>query len=205
MALRDPATKIKRKDFEMGNIFDTTQYGSVFAELIGERRLNPLDPGSPNGDVRDQLDVLSVQTAFEGQSVVDEDMAQGCISAVWLYHNFLDESHTLSQNILTETGSYWHGIMHRREPDFSNSKYWFRKVGDHPVFEDLVTEAIALAEGADDSAAFLSGQKCWDPFAFVDLCESALSGAPTESLCREIQLREWELLFDFSYRKALGK
>lgn len=190
----------------MGDTFDANQYGTVFANLIGERRMNPLDPGTPNGEAREGLEGLSVEKAFEGQSVVDEDMAYACVSGVWLYHNFLDESHTLSQDIETETGSYWHGIMHRREPDFPNCKYWFRKVGDHPVFEDLVSEAAALSGDADGDAAFLAGQDRWDPFAFVDLCEAALSGrSDADSLCRAIQRREWELLFDFSYLKALGK
>jgi len=33
--------------------------------------------------------------------------------------------------------------------------------------------------------------------------ERGRSGA--EMLCRHIQAREWELLFDFCYRHALGK
>jgi hypothetical protein len=41
--------------------------------------------------------------------------------------------------------------------------------------------------------------------AFIDLCEkSASNGSATEMLCRRIQQREWELLFDFCYREAVG-
>ena len=41
--------------------------------------------------------------------------------------------------------------------------------------------------------------------AFVDLCEASVSGrAAAESLCRRIQQREWELLFDHSFRHAAG-
>lgn len=46
-----------------------------------------------------------------------------------LWNGDLDASHTISQHIEDITGSYWHGIMHRMEPDYSNAKYWFRKVG----------------------------------------------------------------------------
>ncbi len=190
----------------MGSVFDAAAYGPVFSSLLKERRLNPLDPGTPNTDVRSALEALTVESAFAGQSIADADMAGGCVSGVWLYHNFLDDSHTLSQSIETSTGSYWHGIMHRREPDFSNSKYWFRKVGAHPVFEALRGEAAGLASGKDASAAFLAEQGGWDPFAFVDLCEACLAGvSPAEALCREVQQREWELLFDYSYRKAVGE
>ncbi|MDP6042560.1 MAG: hypothetical protein QGG64_28670, partial [Candidatus Latescibacteria bacterium] len=131
--------------------------------------------------------------------------AEGCISAVWLYHNFLDTSHTISQGILTETGSYWHGIMHRREPDFSNSKYWFHKVGYHAIFDTLCQEAAQIASSADGAPEALASQSSWDSAGFVDLCADALEGRSAhDTSCREIQQREWELLFDYSYKQALG-
>jgi hypothetical protein len=50
----------------------------------------------------------------------------------------------------------------------------------------------------------LGKQSAWDPFAFVDLCAAVLVGqAPCEELCRQIQKREWELLFDWCYRQAV--
>ncbi|MDA0746734.1 MAG: hypothetical protein O2954_09445 [bacterium] len=189
----------------MAEDFDAGTYGSAFEALLKEPRLNVLGPGSPNESAREALDALAVETAFAGQKVVDTDMAQACISGALLYHNFLSESHTLSQQINTPTGSFWHGMMHRREPDFSNSKHWFHKVGTHPIFESLREEAARLAKDADDSAAFLATQEAWDPFEFVDLCEACESGkSQAEDICRRIQQREWELLFDFSYQNAVG-
>jgi hypothetical protein len=55
------------------------------------------------------------------------------VAGLWLYVDNLDRSHTVSQSIETTTGSYWHGIMHRREGDFSNSRYWHRKAAGHPL------------------------------------------------------------------------
>jgi hypothetical protein len=40
--------------------------------------------------------------------VADRDMAACCRSGLWLAFNFLDESHRISQDIDTPTGSYWH-------------------------------------------------------------------------------------------------
>ena len=190
----------------MENPFDAIIYGPVFSLFLKKRRLNPLDPGRPNIGVRPALEMLTMEKAFVNQLITDSEMAEGCISGTWLYHNFLEDSHKLSQSIDTPTGSYWHGIMHRREPDFSNSKYWFRKVGIHPVFEALQRDAASLARGQDTSALFLVEQGTWDPFAFVDLCEACLSGQSSDKmLCREIQQREWELLFEYSFQKAIGK
>ena len=58
-------------------------------------------------------------------------------AALWLYVDDLDRSHRISQSIKGTTGSYWHGIMHRREGDFPNSHYWFNKVGAHPAMSQL--------------------------------------------------------------------
>ena len=116
-----------------------------------------------------------------------------------------DESHTISQDIDTATASYWHGIMHRREPDFSNSKYWFRRVGEHPIFSDLCAEVNAVARGADldETTRYLESQTNWDAFAFVDSCEATSRGHGNEQLCRRIAELEWQILFDFCYQEAI--
>ncbi len=58
-------------------------------------------------------------------------------AGLWLLAGNLDESHQISQSIESPEGSFWHGIMHRREGDFWNAKYWFRRVGRHPVLSEL--------------------------------------------------------------------
>jgi len=164
----------------------------------------PLGPGTPNPGVHSELSALSIELAFGQAGRLDADMAKGCIAGMWLYHDYLDESHSLSQEIETPSGSYWHGLMHRREPDYDNAKYWFRKVKTHPIF-DFLAAASKQVSYADlpASAQFLARQSAWDPFAFIDICEHA-AGTELELLCRQIQQAEWELLFDFCYRQAIG-
>ncbi len=165
-----------------------------------------LGPGSPNQAAKSKLNALTAETAFGPGRIRDRDMASACLAGLWLYHDFLDESHAISQDIHTTTGSYWHGVLHRREPDYSNAKYWFRKVGDHPIFEPLAAAAaeIHATDEPHSSAAFLGKQAGWDPFAFFDLCEASLAGrSPCEMLCRQIQQKEWEILFDYCFRKAM--
>ena len=77
-------------------------------------------------------------------------------SALWLLAGDLDRSHTLSQQFDSREGSYWHGIMHRREGDFSNAKYWFRRVGDHPVLSRLRQEIETRRDGWSGDRSLLS-------------------------------------------------
>src|SRR4051794_10785093 len=169
-------------------MFDTKNYGSNVAALITDR-LPKLGPGSPNNSVRPQLASLAVEQIFAGKEIVNRDAAQCCLSALWLWHDFLDESHTISQEIHTIDGSYWHGIMHRREPDYSNAKYWFHRVPRHPIFEPLAAAARELTAKSqlDEPAKFLASQTTWNPFRFVDLCEAIARGrSQCEQLAREV-------------------
>ena len=88
--------------------------------------------------------------------------------------------------------SYWHAIMHRREPDAFKSKYWWRRVGAHPVLKQLAEQAPAL------------GYNYTTPEAFVDFCEKVRgSGTAEEELAKRVQELEWRLLFDHCLR-AVG-
>ncbi len=184
--------------------FDPAAYGPAFAALLRDAPLMLLGPGRPNPARRPTLAALAGDDAFRPRRVADRGMGDACRAAMWLLFDFLDESHTISQEIHTAEGSYWHGILHRREPDFSNSAYWFRRVGPHPVFEPLRVLAARLAADGLPQAAFLTRQAKWDPFAFGELCEASLSGrVPCEALCRAIQECEWRLLFDHCHRRAV--
>jgi hypothetical protein len=182
-----------------------TAYNPLVADLIANAPLNVLGPGRPDDTRRSKLAELSAESVVAPRVPRDREAAAACCAGLWLRYNFLDESHRISQDIDTADGSYWHGILHRREPDFGNAKYWFRRVGRHPVFSELCTEAAQLAkpQAMDRAVVFLTHPTEWDPLQFIDLCESVISsGSDVEMLCREIQRREWDLLFDFCYRKA---
>jgi hypothetical protein len=181
-------------------VFDPSQYGPTCAALLQPARLAPLDAGKANPAVRVRLAALTTETPFPSGQVRDRTMADACRAGLWLYHDYFDESHTISQEIETPSGSYWHGVLHRREPDFANAKYWFRRVGKHPIFE-----ALRIAAEQLDGASSVKIPAPWDPFWFIDYCEACSSTRdPAEMLARQIQQREWELLFDYCYRSALG-
>jgi hypothetical protein len=183
--------------------FDPAEFGSVLEDLVDVDRSQPLDEGRPGEEFRDALQAASIDSAFGHAVVVDDAMARCCLAGAWLLHGFLDQSHTISQSVETPSGSFWHGMMHRREGDFSNAKYWFRRVGDHEVYESL--GKWAANEIADDKlAGRLAAGGAWDAFAFVDACQAAVRSGAGADVCRRIQQSEWELLFQFCFRRATG-
>jgi hypothetical protein len=198
-------------------MLDPKAYGQTIASILaaheGGGRLMPLAPSGPlRGEALTQLRGLSSRELFARAPIAAGDFADCVRSALYLYLSDLDASHTISQNIPTATGSFLHGIMHRQEPDFSNAKYWFRRVGAHAVFAPLREAALEALEAGSGKAAAAKTLRAqietrpqWDPFWFVDQCEAAgQGGADLESQLREIQRLEWQMLFDYSYRKAVG-
>ena len=111
---------------------------------------------------------------------------------------------------VNSAGDYWHAIMHRREPDYSNGKYWFRAVGSHPVFPELASRAEALFQTADPTSGrwrdrlMAAGE--WDPFAFVDLCAECPrnEGDALSLFARRLQWLEMCLLLRETYRDMTG-
>lgn len=183
--------------------FDPATYGPAIAALLAEPGLSTLEIGRPNLAVRDRLMALREGEPFA--QVRDRDMATACRAGLFLYFDYFEESHQLSQDLNSAEGSYWHAILHRREPDADNAKYWFSRVGDHPIFAELHKAGQDLAVNAPGEAAFLRTEPRWDAFAFVDLCEAARTGRTAIlGSCLAIQLVEWQLLFDHCFRGAVS-
>jgi hypothetical protein len=126
---------------------------------------------------------------FFTDSKLDAALQSSVRSAALLWHDYLDESHAISQNIPDANGSFLHGMMHRREPDYSNAKYWFHRVGKHRSFSDLAKQAARRLEarGARELSANLAPGGDWDPFAFVDACQQAARWPVSDARVRTLQ------------------
>lgn len=149
--------------------------------------------------------------------------AAAMLAAMWLWHDALDECHQIvqkspadldpihpriNQREMTETLSFWHAIMHRREGDFSNSKYWYARCASHPLRRSMASYANDVLHPlpADKSLLRLV-RDGWDPNAFVDLVEQ-VHNQPSDlrhGAAVALQKIEWRLLFDYCTRFAAGQ
>ncbi len=128
--------------------------------------------------------VLADLQAIDASTLGSNDpMAQACLSGLWLLHNFLDPSHDISQSLATCAGSHWHAIMHRLEGDFSNSKYWYRRVGQWDLYD-----VIGQRSG-----------RPFDPMQFVDRVEQEGTDAT-----HDVAVVEWQVLFEYCFENADG-
>ncbi len=133
-------------------------------------------------------------------------------AGLYQVHDALHRSHSFSQSIegkgRHQAGDYWHAIMHRREPDYGNSKYWFRHVGQHPLFEELSQHATRVLDRTQHPVASSWKSKVcgngWDADAFVDLAEHCANDDTTQlaRAAREIQWIEMLLLLKHTCQDA---
>jgi len=161
-------------------MFDPTIYGDEVARILaldgnGER-LMPLTRGNCSSEARKMLDASKLPELVR--------------AGLYFYFGCWKEAHELADNN-THDGNYWHGIVHRQEPDPGNAGYWFRQLGQHPVFPLLRARAAEI--GVDFGPQ-------WDPFAFIDYCGRAKPGTEEERRALEVQRAEWQLLFDHCAR-----
>lgn len=116
-----------------------------------------------------------------------------------LYHDHHDPAHDLVQDLSDRDGALIHAILHRREPDYWNAKYWFRRVDLHPIYRTLGLRINHLSDRPEEETLVrqLTMPGSFDPFAFVDLCEQMERRPNTDSVVlwlRKVQHAEFEEL-----------
>src|SRR5882672_5091172 len=143
-------------------------------KLLETAELPELGPG-PRAGAQPQAAVNRAVDELVGGMEFPREKQQLFRALVLLWHDHLEAAHGIAQEIENADGAFVHGIMHRREPDYGNAAYWFRRVGKHPAFSEIAKRAGKALEAKNEaelSKKLISGGE-WDPFAFITACEGA--------------------------------
>lgn len=171
------------------------------AELKGllTAGLPELGPG-PRAGVAPMKQLNETLDRWLSDSKLPGDSQELIRALVLLWHDHMEPAHEIGQSIENEDGSFVHGILHRREPDYGNAAYWFRHVGRHECFPEIAKRAAELLRSKNESAMekqlIRNGE--WDAFGFIDACERAAGrgGNASVELLRLIQGIETEVLLE---------
>jgi len=102
--------------------------------------------------------------------------ARECLRAgLYLLAGDLHQAHEICQAVPTAHGSAWHAIVHRREGDFWNSKYWWRRATGltFPSLPAAIRESLPALP--TELTPCLTNNT-YNPAAFVDLVEQHAKG-----------------------------
>jgi hypothetical protein len=172
----------------------SAEFLSAALELVSAPGLAPLGPG-PRPEVTDQPSLnAQLDELFKRHRPQNTDLIR---SLILLWHDHLDASHDISQSEYNPDGSLIHAIMHRREPDYSNAKYWWRSTGDHPCFPNLAAAVEPLLNDDPELADQIISGGDWDPNAFTDAVSRGIrepQDSARHQLLRQLQKVETEIM-----------
>ncbi len=153
-----------------------------------------------------EIQLISLRELF-GQNVTSAPMGEAVKAGLCVALDAWDDAHAIAQDLDTVEGSYWHGIVHRREPDAANAKYWFRRVGQHPVFQQLGSHKIRQALPVTTAFDQIVQSGSWNPCTFIDLCMACERGKKSNLKAEllALQTKEIKLLLEHCIQGTMEK
>ena len=159
-----------------------------------------LGPG-PRAGVSTEAQLNETLTqAFDGTTLPAENQ-ELARALVLLWHDHLHAAHRLVQDRENLNGFLVHGLVHRRENDYSNARFWLRSVDQHASFAEVSRRVTVYLDSKNEPELRdqLLPKGAWNLMAFVDALEAAAKNkapAPRQVVLREIQRIELEKLLE---------
>ena len=90
------------------------------------------------------------KTAY-GSEAVDALPSPVLRALAWLYLDDLQRAHEICQSIDDPRGAHLHAIVHRREGDFGNALYWYRRAGGPDGEGVRLTRDVAAGDRSEEA------------------------------------------------------
>lgn len=160
------------------NANDSRSAAGILKQLQSRQGLPPLTPKHVWHPGL-ALDIAAIsETELAGEHPDGKLSAPAWKAALHLLNDDLNAAHELVQHLNSATGSAMHGIVHRREGDYDNARYWFLRSGDHPAYHGLQSRAASLlaeerlsAGTVGQALARMREQGSWNPSLFTNAIE----------------------------------
>lgn len=176
------------------------------ASSISERLQNWLDSQPCSIPLRALADSsgsgLDYRTQIQDEIAGSRLAADSLVTAMlWIRVGIIEPAHEIVQNGSTPIASYLHGVVHRLEADYWNSKYWFRQVKDDRLLQSLSNAIVAkvAVDGLSEIATSLKviSGTTYSPVEFVSAHErlSKLEDQVSSHAMERIAWIEWESLW----------
>ena len=168
--------------------------------VVPLRAVSPGEPGSPSSNEK-RLEQWITDSRLPADSLIT--------AMLWLRIGVIDPPHEIVQSETTPLASYLHGVVHRLEGDYWNSKYWFRQVRDSQLLQSLshsmeekLRESNLFSFAAD--LKIMQGSS-FVPSEFVSTCEQqsqqTMQDVEIAASLEHLGWAEWASLWDLIYQE----
>lgn len=120
-----------------------------------------------------------------------------CRAALHILNDDLGNAHRIVQDVEDADGYLLHAILHRREGDWENARYWFARTGDHPAYERVYRAALGAWSGVSEWGR-------WRPERFVDMVREAEATGRLYSEAVMVQSAELHAVLEDLLDKSRG-
>lgn len=150
---------------------------------------------------------------FRRERLADEGMCAAVRALLYFWNGWPSESAMYAQAAPERERLFISAMLERQAGHPAESKSHLQGVEEHPIFaplKDFAVETIGLSTDRvlERFKQTLKLGDSWEPYAYVDLYEQARAGKlchPSEQTVRQVQRKEFELLFCHCHEQATGE
>ncbi len=166
----------------------------------------------PHTQAGDKIDEMADDKLFGVAQISHADMAMAIRSLLFVRCGLLSEGSMFAMMAPKAEADFICGLVERNLGHKDRAKSHFQKVQEHPVYQTLHKEAMALLKSSMDKRltrfhGILELHGDWEPYAFIDVYDEAMSGqmsSASEETVRKIQAIEFNALFLHCYQQLMG-